>query len=94
VDAITDSPMPYEAFNDAVKKVGEETALRVGSKCNDWFQFNADELNPAIKERDQLLHALRSPTDLPPSIINSMCAQLNSFTPMVADMRPLFFQAT
>ena len=50
VDAITDSPMPYEAFNDAVKKVGEETALRVGSKCDDWFQFNADELTPAIKE--------------------------------------------
>ena len=42
--------MPYEAFNDAVKKVGEETALRVGSKCDDWFQFNADELTPAIKE--------------------------------------------
>ena len=44
--------MPYEAFNDSVKKVGEETALHVGSKCDDWFQLNADELTPAIKEQD------------------------------------------
>jgi hypothetical protein len=49
VNAITDSPMPYEAFDDAIKKAGEETALHADSKCNYWFQFNADELTPATK---------------------------------------------
>jgi hypothetical protein len=51
VNDITDSPMPYEAFNDVIKKVGEETALCVGLKCDDWFQFNADELTPAMEEQ-------------------------------------------
>jgi hypothetical protein len=64
--------MPYEDFNDIIKKVGEETALLVGSQCDDWFQFNIADLTPTIEERNQLLHELRSAADLPPSILDSM----------------------
>ena len=77
--------MPYEAFNDAIKKAGEETALHVGSKCDDWFQFSADKLTPAIKEWDQLLRALRPPTDLPLSIVDSMQTQLKCLNKHVKD---------
>jgi hypothetical protein len=58
------------------KKAGEKTALQVKSRCDDWFQFNADKLVPFIEERNQLLHALRSSADLPPSIADSMRVQL------------------
>jgi hypothetical protein len=48
--ATTDSPdIPYENFNDIIKKAGEETALLVGSQCNDWFQFSAADLTPPIE---------------------------------------------
>jgi hypothetical protein len=69
----------YEDFNDTIKKAGEETALLVKSRCADWFQFNTEELAPPIEERNQLLHALCSSANLPPSIVNSMRNQL---TPM------------
>jgi hypothetical protein len=63
-EATADSPdMPYEDFNDIIKKAGEETALLVGSRCDDWFQFNMADLTPSIEERNQLLHELRSATD-------------------------------
>ncbi len=72
-DATTDLPdMSYEAFKDAIKKAGEETALLVGSRCNDWFQFNADKLAPPIEERNLPLHALCSSANLPPSIVDSI----------------------
>jgi hypothetical protein len=52
-EATNDSPdMPYEDFNDIIKKAGEETALLVGSRCDDWFQFNIAELTPTIEERN------------------------------------------
>ena len=85
-EATDDSPdMPYEDFNDIIKKVGEETALLVGLRCDDWFQFNVADLTPPIKERNQLLHELRSATDLPPSIIDSMRTQLQCLNKNVKD---------
>ena len=76
-DATVNSPdMPIEVFNDVIKKAGEDTALLVGLPCDKWFHFNADELTPAIEERDQVLHALRSAVDLPPSIADSLRTQL------------------
>jgi hypothetical protein len=42
--------MSYKEFNDAIKKAGEETAFLVKSRCDDWFQFNADKLAPSIEE--------------------------------------------
>jgi hypothetical protein len=77
--------MPYEAFNNAIKKAGEETALLVGSRCNDWFQFNADKLAPPIEERNLLLHALRSSANLPPSIVDSMRVQRQCLNKHVKD---------
>jgi hypothetical protein len=68
--------MSYEDFNEAIKKASEKTALLVGSRCNDWFQYNIDDLVPPIEERNQLIHALRSSAHLPPSIIDSMRVQL------------------
>ncbi len=44
--------MSYEEFNDAIKKAGEETALLVKSRVDDWFQFNADKLVPFIEEHN------------------------------------------
>jgi hypothetical protein len=52
-EATTDSPdIPYEDFNDIIKKAGEKTALLVGLQCNDWFQFSAADLTPPIEERN------------------------------------------
>jgi len=85
-DAIADlNDMSYDAFNDAIRKAGEETALIVGSRCEDWFQFNLTDLIPPIEERNHLLHALRSSTDLPPSIIDSMRVQLQCLNKHVKD---------
>jgi hypothetical protein len=85
-NATTDLPdMPYETFNNAIKTAGEETALLVGSRCNDWFQFNADKLAPPIEERNLLLHALPSPANLPPSIVDSMRVQLQCLNKHVKD---------
>ena len=76
-DATVNSPdMPIEVFDDVIKKAGEDTALLVGSPCDNWFHFNADELTPSIEERNQVLHALRSDADLPPSITDSLRTQL------------------
>jgi hypothetical protein len=77
--------MPYEDFNDIIKKAGEETALLVGSLCDDWFQFNIADLTPPIEEHNQLLHELRSATDLPPSILDSMRTQLQCLNKNVKD---------
>lgn len=85
-DATVDLPdMSYEDFNDAIHKAGEETALLVGSRCEDWFQFNLADLVPPIEERNQLLHALPSSADLPPSIIYSMRVQLQCLNKHVKD---------
>ena len=66
-NATADSPdMPIEVFNDVIKKAGQDTALLVGSPCDNWFHFSADKLAPSIEEHDQVLHALRSSADLPP----------------------------
>ena len=77
--------MPYEDFNDAILKAGKETALIAGSRCEDWFQFNLVDLVPAIEGRNQLLHALRSSSDLPPSIIETMRTQLQNLNKTVKD---------
>jgi hypothetical protein len=84
-DATDSADMSYEEFNDAIKKAGEETALLVQSRCDDWFQFNADELVPFIEERNQLLHALCSSANLPPSIAYSMRVQLQCLNKNVKD---------
>ena len=76
-DATVNSPdMPIEVFNDVIKKAGEDTALLVGSPCDNWFHFNADKLTPSTEERNQVLHAHRSSADLPPSIADSLRVQL------------------
>jgi hypothetical protein len=77
--------MSYEDFNDAIKKAGEETALLIGSKCKDWFQYNAANLAPPIEERNKLLHALHSSSDLPQSIADSMCITLHCLNKNVND---------
>jgi hypothetical protein len=77
--------MPIEIFSDVIKKAGEDTALLVGSPCDNWFHFNADKLAPSIKERDQVLHALRSFPDLPPSIVDSLHVQLRCLNKNVKD---------
>ncbi len=77
--------MSYEAFNDTIKKAGEETALLVGSRCNNWCQFNADKLALPIEERNLLLHALCSSANLPPSIVDSMRFQLQCLNKHVKD---------
>jgi hypothetical protein len=77
--------MSYEEFNDAIKKAGEETALLVKSRCDDWFQFNADKLAPPIEECNQLLHALCSSVNLPPSIVDSMRVRLQCLNKNVKD---------
>ena len=77
--------MSYEDFNDAIHKAGAETALIVNSRCEDWFQFNLADLVPPIEERDHLLHTLRSSTDLPPSIVDSMRVQLHCLNKHVKD---------
>ena len=86
IEATTDSPnIPYEDFNDIIKKAGEETALLVGSRCDDWFQFSAADLTPPIEERNQLLHEIRNANDLPPSILDSMRTQLQHLNKNVKD---------
>jgi hypothetical protein len=77
--------MPIEVFNDAIKKAGENTALLVGSPCDNWFHFNADKLAPSIEECDQVLHALRSSADLPPSIADSTRVHLRCLNKNVKD---------
>jgi hypothetical protein len=77
--------MSYEEFNDAIKKAGEETALLVKSRCDNWFQFSTDELVPFIDERNQLLHALRSSANLPPSIADSMRVHIQCLNKNVKD---------
>jgi hypothetical protein len=84
-NATDSADMSYEEFNDTIKKAGEETALLVKSRCDDWFQFNADELVPFIEERNQLLHALCSSANLPPSIADSMRVQLQCLNKNVKD---------
>ena len=85
-EATTDSPdICYEDFNDIIKKAGEETAHLVGSQCDDWFQFSAADLTPPIEERNQLLHEIRTATDLPPSILDSMRTQLQYLNKNVKD---------
>ena len=77
--------MPYEAFDDAIKKAGEETALHADLKCNYWFQFNADELTPATKGTRPTSACSRSPADLPPSIVDYMRTQLKCLNKHVKD---------
>jgi hypothetical protein len=84
-NATDSADMSYEEFNDIIKTAGEDTALLVKSRCDDWFQFNADELVPFIEERSQLLHALRSSANLPPSIADSMHVQLQCLNKNVKD---------
>ena len=60
-------------------------ALLVGSQCDNWFHFNADKLTPSIEERNQVLHALRSSADLPPSIADSLHVQLRCLNKNVKD---------
>jgi hypothetical protein len=64
--------MPYEDFHDEIKKAGNNTALLVKSKGDDWFIFNRDYIAPPIGKRNQLIHALRSSATLPTSIANAM----------------------
>jgi hypothetical protein len=77
--------MPIEVFNNVIKKAGEDTALLVGSPCDNWFHFNADELTPSIEEHDQVLHALRSAANLPLSIADSLRTQLQCLNKNVKD---------
>ena len=72
-------------FDDVIKKAGEDTALLVGSQCDSWFHFNADKLAPSIEEYNQVLHALRSSLDLPPSIADSLCVQFQCLNKHVKD---------
>ena len=72
-------------FNDVIKKAGEDTALLVGSQCDSWFHFNADKLAPSIEEYNQVLHALRSSPDLPPSIADSLRVQFQCLNKHVKD---------
>ena len=82
-NATVDSPdMPIEVFNNVIKKAGEDTDLLVGSPCDNWFHFNADKLAPSIEERNQVLHALRSSADLPPSIADSLRVKSGASTKM------------
>ena len=68
--------MPYELFNDAIKQAGKETATLVKSQNDDWFQFSRDDLVPCIEEQNEILHALCSSADLPPSIADTMRTSL------------------
>ena len=77
--------MTYEDFNDTIKKRGEETALHVGSPCDNWLQFNVQDLAPPIDERNHLLHALCSTANLPPSIIDAMQIQQKRLTKHAKD---------
>ena len=40
--------MPYEDFHDKIKKGGNDTALLVKSKGDDWFIFNRDYIAPLL----------------------------------------------
>jgi hypothetical protein len=72
-------------FNDIIKKAEEDTALLVGSPCDNWFHFNADKLAPSIEECNQVLHALCSAANLPPSIADSLRVQLRCLNKNVKD---------
>jgi len=80
-----DNEMPYTVFNDAIKKAGEEATTLVKSQQADWFQFSRASLVPHINERNELLHTLRSSSDLPPSIIESMQTSLRRLSKLVKD---------
>ena len=77
--------MEYESFNEAIKQAGEETATIINSQGNDRFQFSRDDLATHIKECNDLIHALCSSTDLPPSIVESMCTSLQQLSKQVKD---------
>jgi hypothetical protein len=85
-DTTADSPdMPIKVFNDVIKKAGEDMALLVGSPCDNWFHFNTDKLAASIEECDQVLHALRSSVNLPPSIADSLRVQHRCLNKHVKD---------
>jgi len=68
--ATDDESMPYEDFNEAIKKAEEETPCLIsprGVTCS-----SSNKTNHPIDERNQLIHALRSSVDLSSSIVNAM----------------------
>jgi hypothetical protein len=67
--------MPYEDFHDKIKKAGNDTALLVKSKGDDWFIFNRDYIAPPINEWNQLIHTLHSSATLPTSIATADVAE-------------------
>jgi hypothetical protein len=77
--------MPYEDFHDKIKKVGNDTALLVKSKGDDWFIFNRDYIAPLISKSNQLIHTLRSSATLPTSIANAMRDALARFNKTIKD---------
>jgi hypothetical protein len=77
--------MPYEDFHDKIKKGGNDTALLVKSKGDDWFIFNRDYIAPPINKRNQLIHALRSSATLPTSIANAVRDALSRLNKTIKD---------
>ncbi len=70
--ATNDNSILYEDFQEEIKKAGEDTALLVKSKGDNWFIFNRDYIASPINECNQLIHKLYSSATLPPAIANVM----------------------
>ena len=53
-------------------KAAAQTVITVKSKCEGWFQFSRETLVPAIEQRNQPLHSLRTAEGLPENIVNDI----------------------
>ena len=60
-----------------ILEAGKLTATVIKKKCEGWFQFSANTLPPLIKERNELLHTIRSSShQLPEAAIINMKSNL------------------
>ncbi len=59
---ITTDEISYDDFNKCILRASELTTVKVSNKNEGWFQFSRAEMAPLLKERNKLLHQVRSAT--------------------------------
>ena len=76
--------MDYDVYNKAILKAGELTVTHTKRKCAGWFQLSRATLAPLLSTRNQLLHAIKHASHLPPSIQSTMRADLKHLNRHIA----------
>jgi hypothetical protein len=70
--SLTTPDIDYDSYQEVILQVGALTATHHKCQCEGWLQMSRTTLAPLLKERNQVLHAIKHAHHLPAEIQATM----------------------